>query len=393
MPADAAYYPLNEGSRWTYHAGDGEEVEETVRTMVTVDGGEAAALSATSGAESYYVVTEDGIVRFFQQPADQFANAKGTWLLRFPVRLGDQWESWTPVGLVEFYVAERGPIKTESTTFPDAVKVEFVAVPEPLFSGHIWYARDVGPVIVAEDDYTRRLVNFQVGEQGQLELTESPSLVPPPVQGPQGNSLRIVLFVVGVGVILGAVILLVPRVRKRVSVSTFNAPAGEGESRHRWLAAHEASEETLLTAAAELEAQIRTKPNYADLRCKLGEVYLELTRLEDAVVQLQEAVKINPNYTQARILLANALLKLDHAPQALDALQPAADEHPEYADVRNLMGEIHRATGDLSSARVEFKAALEVNPNFERAAKNLEALDEGMRASIERRRADRGEEA
>lgn len=393
MPADAAYYPLNVGSRWTYHAVDGQEVEESVRTAFDIDGGHAAALSATSGAESYYVITPDGLVRFYQQPRGDFGNVKGTWLLRFPVHLGDRWESWTPVGLVEFYVAERGPIRAKTDTFPDAVRVDYVAVPEPVFSGYIWYARDVGPVVVAEDDYSRSLVSFQIGEEGPLAVTESSSLVPPPVEGPQGSALRIVAFVLAVGTGLALVILLVPRVRKRISVSTLSAPPMEGDARHRWLAAHEASEEALLQAAAELEEQVRLKPEYADLRAKLGEVYLELTRLDDAVVQLQAAVKINGDYTQARILLATALLRLDHAPQALDALQPAATSHPEYADVRNLMGEIHRAMGDLSTARSEFKAALDINPGFERATRNLEALDEGMKASIERRRSERGGEA
>lgn len=376
MPADASYYPLAEGARWSYLAGDGEEIEETVRTIVDVQGGQAGAVATASGAESYYVYTPEGLVRFYSRPAGGLGAERGTWVLRFPVRLGDTWESWTPVGTVEFHVGDRGPVKTQAGSFPDAIRVDFTAVPEPLFSGYIWYARDVGPVIVAEEDYTRELVGFEAGEGPSPPVIEQHGLVVPPVLGSTGTSLQIALFALGSLALVVAVIILVPRIRRRVTVATFATPEMEADSRHRWLATREASRELLEKAAEDLQRQVQAKPDYADLRAKLGDVLLEMDRTDDAVAQLRQAVEINPDYVQARILLAQGLLRQGEADGALDALQPAAEAHPEYADVRNLMGEIFRALGDLDSARQEFDASLAVNPSFERAVRNLAALDE-----------------
>ena len=104
----------------------------------------------------------------------------------------------------------------------------------------------------------------------------------------------------------------------------------------------------------------------------LGFDLVEDTFLPDE--QKRWVVVSPPGARESRLLLARAHLRLDAAALAQKALQPAADEHPEYADVRNLMGEIFRALGDLDKARGEFEASLEINPRYEQAQKNLDAL-------------------
>lgn len=373
-PADASYYPLTEGTRWSYLADDGSDVDERVRAAVEVAGTRVAALTSADGVESYLVLTADGIIRTFGEAATAMRNGKVTWVLRFPLRLGDRWESWTPAGSVRFTVTDRGPVTTEGGVYADAVRVDFTAIPEPLFRGYIWYARNVGPVLVVEDEYRRSLVSFSEGAGAIPGVATVPGMIPPAVFAPRPDSLRFGLALLAVLGLVAGLVVVVPRMRRRITVGTVSVPASN--LRYQWVATMEASREELEEAALHLEETVAKRPNYADLQCKLAEVYLQLGKAARAVDRLRIALEINPGYIQARLLLAHAHLRLDQASEARGALQPAADEHPEYADVRNLMGEIFRAMGDLGRARTEFSASLEINPNYDRARKNLDALED-----------------
>jgi len=88
----------------------------TVRGAVDLkdDGGKplatAAAVAAADGSEFFYLRSESGVVKLYDKVALPSAE-HATWVLRFPLRLGSHWESWTPAGKVEFRVtsAEASP--------------------------------------------------------------------------------------------------------------------------------------------------------------------------------------------------------------------------------------------------------------------------------------------
>ena len=70
-------------------------------------------------------------------------------------------------------------------------------------------------------------------------------------------------------------------------------------------------------AIRELERAVEIRPNFADLRARLGVAYRQAGRSDDSVVQLVEALKVNPNYTYARIQLGISYLEAGEKQEAV----------------------------------------------------------------------------
>lgn len=369
--ANADFRPLQVGARWTYLGSDGHEVVEIVRGSVDIrdpDGKVllvAAAVAAADGSESYYVRTDKGVLRLYEAPKGMPEPERSTWVLRFPLTLGSKWESWTPAGKVEFRVTERRGITLPDGSLADGARVDFLSLPEPIFQGHIWYARGIGPIEVTEGDYTRKLLGYRPGDGAEIPVASGlAGLEPPSIAKNRrlGRKGWLALGLVGASVV-GA--LLLPRFRRRpVRSWELEDPKTRIEA-----------EGPLTEQVARLEAAIGTNPGYADLRCKLAALYDALDRSEDAIAQYRQALEINPHYVAASVGVTRSLLKAGRPADALAAIDPVATKHPTYADVQNLRGEALLAGGDVAGARAAFERSLSINPKYEAARRNLESAN------------------
>lgn len=364
----ADYLPMQVGSRWTYVGSDGHEVSESVRGSVDIrdpDGNvlvTAAAVTGADGTEMYYIRTDKGVLRLYEAPKGMPHAERSTWVLRFPLTLGSKWESWTPAGKVEFRVTERRGITAPDGSLTDGARIDFTSLPEPIFQGHIWYARGIGPIEVSEGDYTRKLLGYRPGTGPEIPVgsglvgLEPPSIAKNRRMGSKG------WFALGLVVasIVGAAIL--PRVRRKpVRSWELEDPKTRLEA-----------EGPITEQLARLEAAIGDTPGYADLRCKLAALYDAADRGEDAVAQYRAALGINPHYVAASVGLTRSLLRQKRAEEALAAIDPVATKHPTYADVQNLRGEALLAMGNATAAREAFERSLSINPKYDAALKNLE---------------------
>lgn len=366
--ASSDYLPLRVGARWNYVGSDGHEVAEVVRGTVDIHDGSgrvlasAAAVTAADGSEFYYVRTDKGVLRLFEAPKGLPEPERSTWVLRFPLSLGSKWESWTPAGRVEFRVTDRRGITAPDGSLTDGVRIDFTSLPEPIFQGHIWYARGIGPVEVSEGDYTRKLLGYRPGTGPEIPVASGlAGLEPPSVAKNRrlGRKGWFALALVGASLIGAA---LLPRMRRRPPRSwELEDPKARLEA-----------EGPLAEQAARLEAAIGDNPGYADLRVKLAAIYDAMDRHADAVEQFRAALLINANYVAASVGLTRSLLKLDDAKAALAAIEPVAARHPTYADVQNLRGEALFAGGNVAEAVEAFEKSLSINPKYEAARKNLE---------------------
>lgn len=367
--ASSDYLPLRVGARWNYVGSDGHEVAEVVRGTVDIrdDSGRvlasAAAVAGADGSESYYVRTDKGVLRLYEAPKGLPETERSTWMLRFPLSLGSKWESWTPAGRVEFRVTDRRGITAPDGSLTDGVRVDFTSIPEPIFQGHIWYARGIGPVEVLEGDYTRKLLGYRPGTGAEIPVASGLAGLEPPSVAAQNRKLGrkgwLALALVGASLVGAA---LLPRIRRRPPRSwELEDPKARLEA-----------EGPLAEQAARLEAAIGDNPGYADLRVKLAAIYDVLERHADAVAQYRAALAINGNYVAASVGLTRALLRMDDAKAALAAIAPVAEKHPTYADVQNLRGEALFADGNIAGAVEAFEKSLSINPKYESARKNLE---------------------
>jgi Tfp pilus assembly protein PilF len=72
-------------------------------------------------------------------------------------------------------------------------------------------------------------------------------------------------------------------------------------------------------------------PRYADVRCKHGQVLLQIDEVEQAIAELREAVTINPRYADAYAILGVAYRRAKREEQALDAFRAALQIDPNHA--------------------------------------------------------------
>ena len=101
-------------------------------------------------------------------------------------------------------------------------------------------------------------------------------------------------------------------------------------------------------------------------------IYLrESGRNEQAAEAYQRAIEASPENPRHWISLGNRYLALDRFQDAIDALEKAFELAPAYSETysKNLanahasLGSVHYRSGEVRKAIVEYKAALEANPN------------------------------
>jgi len=117
---------------------------------------------------------------------------------------------------------------------------------------------------------------------------------------------------------------------------------------------------------------------------KLEQQKVEIERLTQETAQLKAEADSMQNQRERE---EKERIACNKAFSAFDAARKAANDDDAIARYRegltlcpsdevahNELGEIYTRAGRPADARVEFEAALKINPNFARAQKNLDAL-------------------
>lgn len=120
-------------------------------------------------------------------------------------------------------------------------------------------------------------------------------------------------------------------------------------------------------AIGELQRAVVSRPRYADLRCRLGTLHLEVGELEQAAEQLGVALEINPRYVEARLQMGLCELRRDRPTLAAEHLEVAAEVQPEYPDVRLFLALACLREGRFSDAERWSDEALRFQPELARA--------------------------
>ncbi len=161
----------------------------------------------------------------------------------------------------------------------------------------------------------------------------------------------------------------------------------------RALEAHDRGDRA--TAIEEMRRAVTQKPGYADLRCKLGILYLEAGSLELAETELLEALRINPNYVEARFQTGLLLLRQDRPEKAAEHFGAAAALQPHYPDLLLCQGVAELRSGRFEAARERIEEALSLHPGFHRArhflALTLGCLGETAASEAEMQKAWNGD--
>lgn len=131
-------------------------------------------------------------------------------------------------------------------------------------------------------------------------------------------------------------------------------------------------------AIAHYERALQGKPDFLEARINLANVLVSIDeRRSDGVAHYRAALRINPNLAWVHHNLA---LALAHDPtqlaEAFRHCEEAIRLQPDYLEAYNSLAILQAQSGDVDGARATWHRALQINPNFEPARKNLQLLDQ-----------------
>ena len=124
-------------------------------------------------------------------------------------------------------------------------------------------------------------------------------------------------------------------------------------------------------AILELTRAVDARPNYADLRARLGGLLIQAGRAAEALTHLDLALVLNPRYLEARQLAARARLERGEPTVAITHLEAAMESHGDYPDLHFWLGLARFRAGDLEGAVAPLERAIELHREFGRAHRLL----------------------
>ncbi len=105
-------------------------------------------------------------------------------------------------------------------------------------------------------------------------------------------------------------------------------------------------------------------PDSADLQNNLGQALMQTGRLEEAAQHFELAVKAKPDFADAHINLGCILLAGGKPEDAASQFKDAVASKPDSADAHAYLGTaIYYSHGDVQNAIVEWRKALDLDPN------------------------------
>ncbi|OFZ67456.1 MAG: hypothetical protein A2V79_06210, partial [Betaproteobacteria bacterium RBG_16_56_24] len=149
-----------------------------------------------------------------------------------------------------------------------------------------------------------------------------------------------------------------------------------------------------LLSQAEAEAGFRRalgiNPNYAEAHYYLGNILLEMYRLDEAEASYRRTLEINPNYAEAHYYLGNLLLGLNRLDEAEASYRRTLQIDPDHPHTLSNLGAAIMVLGRLDEAEANFRRALEIKPDFSDAHSNLiftlDMMDSKDTASLQEER-------
>jgi len=106
----------------------------------------------------------------------------------------------------------------------------------------------------------------------------------------------------------------------------------------------------------------------ADVLYFLGEVYMRMSRFDEAEELFRRSLGINPSFLRAREKLAVLLVRKEDYSGAEDVLGKNGEE---FADIFKIMGDIKYFRGELGEAESLYRRSLDVNSEYSEAVISL----------------------
>jgi Flp pilus assembly protein TadD len=153
-------------------------------------------------------------------------------------------------------------------------------------------------------------------------------------------------------------------------VQAVNLEPQDAESLFMIAAIHESLGNSELAARA-FAAVVEIEPENALAQQGLGIALFDSRRFEEAVGPLTRATELDPSFWRAHNTLGIIADREERYDLAVSNYTSAIELQPMLASVRNNRGYSKYLSGDLEGAKRDFLVALEIDPEYERALRNL----------------------
>jgi tetratricopeptide (TPR) repeat protein len=107
---------------------------------------------------------------------------------------------------------------------------------------------------------------------------------------------------------------------------------------------------------------------------KLGDLYLQAERADEAVEQYRKALEVRPSFVDIRSRLAQAYLMLGEPERAVDELNETLEMHPSFLAARIALGTALHRMERTEEAISEWRRCLEIDPGNRRARAYLTSV-------------------
>jgi cytochrome c-type biogenesis protein CcmH/NrfG len=119
------------------------------------------------------------------------------------------------------------------------------------------------------------------------------------------------------------------------------------------------------TEAAPLLAQLKNRPDNAELLYKIGNLYYDAQQYPEAVSYYERSLKINPKATDVRTDMATALHFMGQSDRALQEYDEVLKIDSKHANALFNTGMVKwQDKQDMSGAIVAWKRLLQANPDY-----------------------------
>jgi predicted CXXCH cytochrome family protein len=145
---------------------------------------------------------------------------------------------------------------------------------------------------------------------------------------------------------------------------------------HESLATALSMQEKLPEAIDQLQQAMRLDPTDAEYPFKLALAYHETGQTDRTIQLLQQALKLNPRHARAAYNLGLALDAAGNPEGAIAQLRQAESLNPADPGIPYARATIHLKQNQKAEAREAASRALQVNPQFQQAARLLQTLRE-----------------
>jgi len=395
-----SYTPFFKGSSWSYKTSDGLTEKITVNEYAKISDIQTIVLESNLSGKTTFVFTKDGLFRFkaIAEANKTILYSNGLQLLKAPLSKASSWKSdlGTPHELTVEVLGKEN-ISTPAGDFKDTLKIGFRLSKGPLYDGIIWFAKDIGIVQTLENHLSKTLTEFKITKSDESILNNigSKSFLSKltPAELPQksrkvlgtddarkGTGLSVfirellrpsTLFILAVLIVFFFFILLLSRISGFLKGEVDNL----NKESKKYLAKTLLDMGNYQKAEKILRKSMKGAGMFPDSLNALGVALKGQKKFKESIDHFRKALSINPQYKEAKVNLAKSLFAVQELKESEQILDELLIENPSYSDLHNLMAEIYMCTDRNEKAREHLEKAIEINPTYERAQRNLKKIE------------------